>query len=107
MTCKWLFKNKEGLTPAEGIKNKAWLVAKGFSQKEGVDYNEIFSLVVRHTSIRVLLVIVAHQGLELEQQDVKTAFLHGVRRGDINGSATWFSGTQKRGLCLQVEEVLI
>jgi len=47
------------------------------SQREGVDYNEIFSPVVRHTSIRVLLAMVAHQNLELEQLDVKTAFLHG------------------------------
>ena len=58
-------------------KYKARLVAKGFSQKEGVDFNEIFSPVVRHTSIRVFLAIVANQDLELEQLDVKTAFLHG------------------------------
>ena len=56
---------------------KARLVAKGFSQKEGVDFNEIFSPVVRHTSIRVLLAIVANQDLELEQLDVKIDFLHG------------------------------
>jgi hypothetical protein len=52
-------------------------VAKGFAQKEGVDYNEIFSPVVKHTSIRVLLSLVAHGDLELEQLDVKTTFLHG------------------------------
>lgn len=77
ITCKWVFKKKEGMTPAEGIKYKARLVARGIHQKEGVDYNEIFSPVVRHTSIRVLLAMVAHQNLELEQLDVKTAFLHG------------------------------
>ena len=77
VTCKWLFKKKDGLSPAEGQRYKARVVARGFSQKEGVDYNEIFSPVVRHTSIRVLLAIVAHQNLELEQLDVKTAFLHG------------------------------
>jgi hypothetical protein len=60
MICKWLFKKKEGLSPAEGIKYKAWLVSRGFSQKERVGYNEIFSPVVRHTSIRVLHDIVAH-----------------------------------------------
>ncbi|KAJ4718340.1 Retrovirus-related Pol polyprotein from transposon TNT 1-94 [Melia azedarach] len=52
-------------------------------QREGVDYNEIFSPVVRHTSIRVLLAIVAHQDLELEQLDVKTAFLHGELEKEI------------------------
>ncbi|MDV3202322.1 MAG: reverse transcriptase domain-containing protein [Candidatus Phytoplasma australasiaticum] len=71
ITCKWVFKKKEGMTPAEGIKYKARVVAKGFHQREGVDYNEIFLPVVRHTSIRVLLAMVAHQDLELEQLDVK------------------------------------
>ena len=54
------------------------MVAKGYSQTEGVDFNEVFSPVVKHTSIRVLLLgIVAWFDLELEQLDVKTAFLHG------------------------------
>ena len=52
-------------------------MAKGYSQKEGIDFSEVFSPVVRHTSIRVLLSIVAAQDLELEQMDVKMAFLHG------------------------------
>ena len=52
--CKWIFKRKPDLLEKEGIRYKARLVAKGFSQKEGVDFNEIFSPVVRHTSIRVL-----------------------------------------------------
>jgi len=72
-----LFKKREGFPPADGIKYRARLVAKGFSQKEEVGYNEIFSPVVRHTSIRELLAIVSHQDLELKQLDVKTTFLHG------------------------------
>ena len=51
-------------------------MAKGYSQKEGIDFSEVFSPVVRHTSIRVSLSIVAAQNLELEQMDVKTVFLH-------------------------------
>ena len=43
VTCRWIFKKKESTTPDEGIRYKARLVARGFTQKEGVDYNEIFS----------------------------------------------------------------
>jgi len=48
-----------------------------------VDYNEIFSLVFWHTSIRVLLALVATLDMELEKPDVKTAFLHGRLKEDI------------------------
>nr|GEU56006.1 retrovirus-related Pol polyprotein from transposon TNT 1-94 [Tanacetum cinerariifolium] len=77
VSCKWLFKIKEGI---EGVKNtryKARLVARGFTQRAGIDYNEVFSLVVRHTSIRVILALTACKDYKLEQLDVKTAFLHG------------------------------
>ena len=74
---KWVFKRKQGTLGNEAPRYKARLVAKGFSQKEGVDYNEIFSPVVKHSSIRLLLAFVAHEDLELDQLDVKTAFLHG------------------------------
>ena len=53
------------------------MVAKGFTQVEGVDYNEIFSFVVKYTTIRVVLALVTHLNWDLEQLDVKTAFLHG------------------------------
>lgn len=52
-------------------------MAKGFKQKEGIDFNEVFSPVVKHSSIRVLLAIVTQVDLVLEQLDVKIAFLHG------------------------------
>lgn len=75
--CKWIFKRKEGLTPSEPPRYKARLVAKGFSQIPGVDYNDVFSPVVKHSSIRTFFSIVAMHDLKLEQLDVKTAFLHG------------------------------
>ncbi|KAJ9536138.1 hypothetical protein OSB04_un000681 [Centaurea solstitialis] len=68
---KWVFKVKDD------NRYKARLVAKGFAQRKGIEYDDIFAPVVRHTSIRVLLAIVAIHDLELEQLDVKTAFLHG------------------------------
>ena len=52
-------------------------MAKGFTQREGVDYNEIYSSVVRHASIIFLLVMVVQHGMILEQLDVKTSFLRG------------------------------
>lgn len=77
--CKWLFKLKPGI-PGENQppRYKGRLVAKGYAQVEGIDYNEVFAPVVKHVSIRLLLSAVAHFDLELEQMDVKTAFLHGV-----------------------------
>jgi hypothetical protein len=59
------------------------LVVKGYSQKHEIDYDEVFSPVVRHTSIRTVLALVAHWDLELEQLDVETAFLHGNLEEEI------------------------
>ncbi|GJR43670.1 retrovirus-related pol polyprotein from transposon TNT 1-94 [Tanacetum coccineum] len=56
---------------------RARLVVKGYAQKEGIDFNEIFSPVVRMTTVRVVLALCATYDLHLEQLDVKTAFLHG------------------------------
>ncbi|KAG8485343.1 hypothetical protein CXB51_021504 [Gossypium anomalum] len=81
--CKWVFKKKEGTPGVEEPKYKARLVAKGYSQVPGVDFTDVFSPVVKHSSIRVLLGIVAMHDLELEQLDVKTAFLHGELEEDI------------------------
>ncbi|KAG8480907.1 hypothetical protein CXB51_025473 [Gossypium anomalum] len=81
--CKWVFKKKEGTPGVEEPKYKARLVAKGYSQVPGVDFTDVFSPVVKHSSIRALLGIVAMHELELEQLDVKTAFLHGELEEDI------------------------
>lgn len=75
--CKWIFKKKIEMTQANKIRFKARLVAKGYNQKEGIDFNEVFSPVVKHSSIRILLAVVVHRGWELHQMDVKTTFLHG------------------------------
>ncbi|KAG7532793.1 Reverse transcriptase RNA-dependent DNA polymerase [Arabidopsis thaliana x Arabidopsis arenosa] len=81
--CRWIYKYKLGIPGVEEPRYKARLVAKGYAQREGVDYHEIFAPVVKHVSIRILLSIVAQEGLELEQLDVKTAFLHGELKEKI------------------------
>lgn len=81
--CKWLFKRKEGISGVEAARQKAILVAKGYSQIPGVDFTNVFSPIVKHNSIRALLGIVAIHDLELEQLDMKTAFLHGELQEDI------------------------
>jgi len=75
--CNWIFKKKVDGSRLESFRYKARLVVKGYSQVQGVDFNEVFSPVVKHTSIRVLLSLEAIKDLELEQLDVKAAFLHG------------------------------
>jgi hypothetical protein len=74
--CKWVYKLKKGVDDKVD-RYKSRLVAKGYSQKEGIDFHEIFSPVVKTVSIRIVLALVALLDLELEQLDVKTAFLHG------------------------------
>jgi len=64
--CKWVFKKKDGSPGVDATRYKAYLVAKGFSQRKGIDFNGVFSPVVKHSSIRVLLAIVALFDLEIE-----------------------------------------
>ena len=75
--CKWIFKRKQEAVRNDKIRFKARLVVQGFTQRGGVDFNEIFSPVVKHKSIRFILSLVARFDLELEQMDVKTEFLYG------------------------------
>jgi len=73
---KWVFKKK--LNEASQVeKFKARMVAKGYSQFEGVDFGEIFSHVAKLTFIRELKSLAATFDLEIEKMDVETIFLHG------------------------------
>ena len=76
VSSKWIFKIKHA---ADGSieKYKARFVARGFSQKEGIDYEENFALIARYTSVRAVLAIAASKGWKVHQMDVKTTFLNG------------------------------
>ena len=72
---RWVYRLKEEIDDRR--RYKARLVVKGFQQKQGIDFTEIFSPVVKMTTIKVIMSIVVAKNLHLEQLDVKTAFLHG------------------------------
>jgi hypothetical protein len=73
---RWVFKKKLN---AMGLveRYKAMLFAKGFTQRSGIDYDEVWAPVGKHATFRSLLAVAAAQSLEVNQMDVKTAFVHG------------------------------
>jgi len=73
---KWVFRNKQD---EHGVvtRNKVRLVAKGFTQIEGLDFVETYALIARLESIRILLAYATHHDFKLYQMDVKSAFLNG------------------------------
>jgi hypothetical protein len=73
---KWVFHNKQDVYDVV-TKNKAWLVAKGYSQVKGLDFDETYAPVARLESIRILLAYATYHGFKLYQMDVKSAFLDG------------------------------
>jgi hypothetical protein len=77
VSSKWLFKIKH-VADGSNEKYKARFVARGFSQKEGIDYEETFAPVARYTSIRTIIALAAKMKWKLHQMDVKTTFLNGV-----------------------------
>jgi hypothetical protein len=79
---KWVWKNKEG-EKGEVVRNKSRLVAQGFSQKEGIDYEETFAPVACLEVIRILLALYMAKGFKLHQMDVKSAFLNGVLEEEV------------------------
>jgi hypothetical protein len=79
---KWVWKNKEGEN-GEVVRNKLRLVAQGYSQKEGIDYEETFAPVARLEAIMILLSFSVAKGFKLYQMDVKSAFLNGFLEEEV------------------------
>src|ERR1051325_2030810 len=79
---KWVYKNK---SDEEGVitRNKARLVAQGYTQIEGIDFDETFSLVARFESIRLLLGVACILKFKLLQMDVKSSFLNGYLNEEV------------------------
>jgi hypothetical protein len=79
---KWIFKIKH-VVDGSIEKYKARFVARGFSQKEGIDYEETFFHVARYTSIRTIIALAAKMKWKSHQMDVKTAFLNSVIEEEV------------------------
>ena len=79
---KWIFKNKQDESGIV-VRNKARLVAQGYSQVEGIDYGETYAPVARLESIHILLAYSTHHNFKLQQMDVKSAFLYGPLKEEV------------------------
>jgi hypothetical protein len=79
---KWVWKNKEGEN-GDVVRNKSRLVAQGYSQKEGIDYEETFAPVAHLEAIRIFLAFSLAKGFRFYQMDVKSAFLNGFLEEEV------------------------
>ncbi|GJX67418.1 retrovirus-related pol polyprotein from transposon TNT 1-94 [Tanacetum coccineum] len=79
---KWVFKNKRDERSIV-VKNKVKLIAQGFRQEEGIDYDEVFAPVARIEAIRLFLAFASYMGFTVYQMDVKSAFLYGTIEEEV------------------------
>lgn len=101
--CKWVFKTK--YDNAGKDKFRARLVARGFSQKQGVDYDDTFSPVVRHSTMRVLFALANDSDMNIEHLDVETAFLNSDLKEHIFMEQPEGFNTDKNKVCLLLKSI--
>jgi hypothetical protein len=82
ISSRWVYKVKPG-SHGKPSRYKARLVARGFEQKDGIDFLETFTPVVRWETIRILIAIATHLNWPIHQLDVLTAFLNGILKEDV------------------------
>nr|GEY14382.1 copia protein [Tanacetum cinerariifolium] len=92
---KWIFKNKKDKSSLFGYSKQTRLVVVGYSQQEGINYDETFAPVARIESIRLFLAYAAHKDFTVFQMDVKTLFLNGILKEEVYvGQPSGFVSTQ-------------
>ncbi|GJT32730.1 retrovirus-related pol polyprotein from transposon TNT 1-94 [Tanacetum coccineum] len=79
---KWIYKVKL-YEYGDVLKNKAWLVANGYRQEEGINFEESFASVARIEAIRIFIANAASKNMTIYQMDVKTTFLNGERKEEV------------------------
>jgi hypothetical protein len=83
------------------IRHKAKLVVKGYSQRQGVDYEEVFAPIARLEAVRLLIALAAHQSWEVHHHDVKSAFLNGEPYEEVYvAQPPDFVSAGRKGKCL-------
>jgi endo-1,4-beta-mannosidase len=85
---KWVFCNKQDEQRVI-TRNKAWLIAKGYSQIKSLDFDETFAPVLRLESIHMLVDYATHHSFKFYQMDIKSAFLNGpIKKRSVCGATT-------------------
>jgi hypothetical protein len=106
ITLKWVFKLKRDEVSAI-IKHKAYLVARGFLQREGIDFDDAFAPVARMESVQLLLALAAQEGWRVHHMDVKSAFLNGDLKEEVYmHQLPGFAIPDKEGKVLRLRKAL-
>jgi hypothetical protein len=107
VSSKWIYKFKH-VANGSVEKFKARFVARGFTQKEGIDYEETFGPVARYTSIQAIISLASVLGWKLHQMDVKPTFLNGkIEHQVFVEQPDGFILHKKRNSCMQTKEFLV